>query len=282
MSYFSNFPNIFYRNAAAKDITARPFIKTKVLNNTSLFYPYEIKEAERADITSEKIYQTPFYDWMVYLTNNITDPYNEWYMSQYDFNNFIVKKYGTVEFAQEQIKFYRVNWISDDSSKTPAAYEQLPSKLKKYWNAVYDENTGRLLSYVRRQIDVTQTTNRIIELSISNVNGSGFQVYEKVQQSSNIYGFVVHQTNTSLTIKNVSGSFVNGGTITGKITNTTARCDDASIIDITIDNDEAVYWDPVSFYAYEEEQNEKRRSINLLVPRYSQKAKTELKSLMNI
>lgn len=282
MSYFSNFPNIFYRNAVAKDITARPFIKTNVLNNTSLFYPYEIKEAERADVTSEKIYQTPFYDWMIYLTNNITDPYNDWYMSQYDFAKFIEQKYGTVEYAQEHIKFYRVNWITDDSSKTTAAYEQLPIKLKKYWNAIYDENTGRLLNYVRRQIDITQSTNKIVEIDISNVSGIGFQNDEKVQQSSNIYGFVVHKTSTSVIIKNVSGVFTPGASIIGKITNTTARCDRANVLSTSIDDSEVIYWSAVSYYDYEEEENEKKRSINLLSPRYSQMAKTELKSLMNI
>jgi hypothetical protein len=45
-------------------------------------------------------YDDPAYAWLVLLSNNIIDPYFEWPLSVYDFNQFIKKKYGSIPAAQ--------------------------------------------------------------------------------------------------------------------------------------------------------------------------------------
>lgn len=279
MSYFSEFPNIFYRNSVAKNISARPFVKSNVLNNASLYYPYEMKEYERADLTSERIYQTPFNDWLIYLSNNISDPYHDWYMSQIDFENFIISKYGSVASAQEQIKFYRVNWLSDDSSKTPAGFQQLSTSLKKYWTPIHDESTGRILKYVRKQLEITQNTNRVCEIDYLPTNNNQFVVGEKVKQGSST-GVVVHVSSSSLSLQHVVGSFSPDQSFTGEISGTVATCVGYQVIQTNISSEEAGYWTAVSYYDFEDEENEKKRTLNLLVPRYSQMATTELQNLL--
>lgn len=279
MAYFSEFPTIFYKNSVAKNITARPFVKNNVLNNTSLYYPYEMKEHERADITSERIYETPFYDWLIYLSNNISDPYHDWYLSQIDLQNYITSKYGSIAAAQEQIKYYRVNWLSDDSTKTIAGYEQLSTALKKYWNAVHDESTGRILKYVRKQLDITQNTNRVCEVDYLLTTQKEFIVGERIYQGSSV-GFVAHVSPTTLTIQHVTGEILADQTFTGVTTGALATCVEFRVIHTNISSEEALYWTSVNAYEFEEEQNEKKRTLNLLVPRYSQLAKSELQNLM--
>ena len=131
---FQKFPNIFYRNTLCKDLTKRVRIDSEIKGNIDLFYPAEIQAGFRADQLAEAYYQEETHDWMIYLMNDIVDPYYEWHISELDFNDFILKKYGDIETAQETIYFYRNNWYEDDTEMPVRTYEEVifPIWLKYY------------------------------------------------------------------------------------------------------------------------------------------------------
>lgn len=122
INYFSNFPNINYYNRTIPDITRRTVFLQKLLQDSTLFYPYTIDEGERADVIATWYYGDPSYDWLVYFSNNIIDPYTQWPKTLQQLNNSIIKKYGSIQQAQATVLFYRkyptTYYISPDGTST--------------------------------------------------------------------------------------------------------------------------------------------------------------------
>lgn len=91
--YFENFPTIEYNGRRVKDITRRNNFARNISNNPYLFMPYTVKQGERAEDIAEFYYGSVDYIWLVYMANNIVDPYHEWPFDEYNFNQYIMKKY---------------------------------------------------------------------------------------------------------------------------------------------------------------------------------------------
>lgn len=109
ISYFSNFPKIKINNVLATNITLRAAFIERLKLNSSVFYPYVVKDGETADAIATWYYGAPNYDWMIYLANNIIDPHTEWPKSTIQFDEYIFKKYGSIQEAKSKIEFYRRN-----------------------------------------------------------------------------------------------------------------------------------------------------------------------------
>lgn len=91
--YFENFPIIEYNGVRVRDVTRRNRFLKKVETNPLLFLPYTVKEAEKAEDIAFYYYGSTEYTWLVYLANNIIDPYHEFPLDEADFNKYIIQKY---------------------------------------------------------------------------------------------------------------------------------------------------------------------------------------------
>lgn len=91
--YFDKLPEITYNGVLVRDITRRVSFLKQAISNPYVFLPYTIKEGERAEDIAYYYYGNPNYAWLVYLSNNIVDPYNEWPLDEDTFNNYIMDKY---------------------------------------------------------------------------------------------------------------------------------------------------------------------------------------------
>lgn len=94
--YFEHFPEISYNGVKVKDITRRATFKRELLSNPYLYMPYTIKDNERAEDIAHWYYGSTDYVWLVYYANNIVDPYMQWPLSDYNFNQYLVTKYGEI------------------------------------------------------------------------------------------------------------------------------------------------------------------------------------------
>jgi hypothetical protein len=92
--YFDKFPDISYNNVLVKDVTKRVKFLKETLQDPYSFLPYTIKEGERAEDIAYHYYGDSNYTWLIYLANNIIDPYNEWPMDEYTFNQYLISKYS--------------------------------------------------------------------------------------------------------------------------------------------------------------------------------------------
>jgi len=112
--YFSNFPIINYKLPAlgervfATDITKRVVLRDFYRRNFLSYYTYDIQDGERPDNVAYKFYRESTLDWLILLPNEILDPYYQWPLETNRFNDYIRKKYGSVENAMTQIHHYEV------------------------------------------------------------------------------------------------------------------------------------------------------------------------------
>lgn len=93
MKYFENFPIIEYEGRRVRDISRRSNFVRAISNNPYLYYPYTVSEGERAEDIANFYYGSVDYVWLVYMANNIIDPYHEWPMDPQTFNDYLVEKY---------------------------------------------------------------------------------------------------------------------------------------------------------------------------------------------
>ena len=95
-TYFKNFNTIQYGNNSVVDITERVVVLNNVGKNPYVYYPLDITDGARSDQIADASYNDPYSSWVLYLSNDIVDPYYEWYLTQDQFNNFIITKYGSI------------------------------------------------------------------------------------------------------------------------------------------------------------------------------------------
>ena len=93
MAIFDFYPYIQYNNQKATFILAKSEIVSQYLNNYNTFYNYTIKDGERADIVAYKEYDDSSLDWIIYVINNVIDPYYDWYMTYDNFVAYLESKY---------------------------------------------------------------------------------------------------------------------------------------------------------------------------------------------
>jgi len=105
--YFSDFPQIEYQAKIARSIMARPRIASSLLSNPAAIYSYTVNNDLRPDQVAHLYYGDSELLWLIFLANNIVDPYYGWPLTQNTFQDFIISKYGTIANAKSTIKHYR-------------------------------------------------------------------------------------------------------------------------------------------------------------------------------
>jgi len=272
-NYFSKLGTTTYNGELVVDIIKNVRFKEFVKKNVVTYYPYTVKEGERAETIAYNYYEDERYAWVVYLSNNIIDPYHQWPLSVKDFSKFIIAKYGSIETAQQKISFYRNNWYNDDSILTTSAYSALTGNLKKYWNPIIGYS-GEIGSYERKKDDSIVETNLVLDI---NVNSSddfivGERVTQKTSGAVTGAGWIKAIKEGAITINNISGQFSNTSGSVGSIVGSTSEI--SRTVTEVIETYRAIllieqaYWSPISFYDYEDELNESKKHIKLIDRQY--------------
>tara|TARA_R100000951_G_scaffold91218_1_gene79544 strand:+ start:795 stop:1343 length:549 start_codon:yes stop_codon:yes gene_type:complete len=105
--YFRNFPRIEYNAKICRNILSRPRLKESLLNSPLSFYNYVIEDDARPDQVAAGYYNDPEMMWLIFLANDIIDPYHQWPLTYSQFIEMLVNKYGSQEQAKADIKHYQ-------------------------------------------------------------------------------------------------------------------------------------------------------------------------------
>lgn len=273
--YFDNLPNIIYNNVLCKNIARRNRIIDDSRNSPYQFYPYEITHQMRSDVIAEYYYNDSQLDWLIYMSNEIVDPYYGWYLDDANFQSFIESKYGSFENAVKKIKEYRTNWATDDSEISVSFYENtLANEWKKYYTPILGAYGNTISSYKRKQEDITINTNRIIDLQISANNGTKtFSNSEIVDVRSTptltvATGQLIYANSTIARIQSVSGNTFANSTalrfLIGESSQANVTINGSTIIRENVTEEEERFWSPVSYFQYEEELNEQKKYLKIV------------------
>ena len=123
MAYFNEFPNISYLsrlpNASTnedyitvKNLFKRAKIRSDVINVITAFDYYQITDDQRPEVVASKLYGDPELDWVILITNNITNVRNQWPLSNNDLYNYMIDKYGS-DAALTDVHHYETTEIKD-------------------------------------------------------------------------------------------------------------------------------------------------------------------------
>jgi len=106
-NYFSQLPDFEYVSRLpdsrisdyipVKNLFMRGKLREDIFQDASVFTKYKIKGDDRPDNVAYEVYGDANLDWLVLTCNNILNVYNEWPMTQINFENYLLEKYGTYE-----------------------------------------------------------------------------------------------------------------------------------------------------------------------------------------
>jgi len=276
--YFNYFPTSRYAQAVVTNVIAKVRFRESVRKTAAVFYTYTVQEGERPDQIAENYYQDPTYDWVIYLANDIIDPYHEWPKSQSQFDNHIKAKYGSIANAQLSTAYYTTNYVTDERVLSPAAYAALDSGVKKYWKPIigYDDT---VVNYERSTATLVSDTNAIISLTGT---FNGIATGTVLKQGSTAFGTVAAANTSEVVLKHVSGSWQTNTAVSIALSNQAANASVTAVTTIatSVPTAELSYWFPVSVYDHESEQNESKKHIQLIHNSYLDVIERDMKDLL--
>ena len=139
-NYFSYLPDVFVRTSSYRTGNNDPYVQAKNifrrikiredLSDVILgFEKYIIQHNERPDQIADRVYGNVEYDWVVLITNNIINVYDEWPMTEQEMYSYMVRKYGAnhVEgihhWVTQEIKSTRGDVILRDGFEVDQDFE---------------------------------------------------------------------------------------------------------------------------------------------------------------
>jgi hypothetical protein len=259
-TYFNLFKDIQYGNTTAIDIMERAVSSLNTNGNPYIFYPLDITNGARADQIANYNFKDPYASWVLYLTNNIIDPYYDWYLDDDQFNQFIVNKYGSIQQATQKVAYWTNNWVDQPSLSVSGYNAEIagnPGRIK-YWEPSTYNNYNQIIQYSRTQIDWKVDTNQTISYTLT--SNAQFTIDEIVNIGTNGSGQVVQSNNNILVVQHLFFPQMSGN-IVGQESGETAAIQSVNYQSINISADEFVYWTPIYYYDMERIKNEGNRTI---------------------
>lgn len=127
MGYFKELPNLQYLSQlpdistnedyiTVKNLFKRAKIRTDIINIITAFDYYQIQDNQRPEIIASKLYGDPELDWVILITNNITNVREQWPLSNNDLHKYILDKYGSEE-ALSSVHHYETTEVKDEYNR---------------------------------------------------------------------------------------------------------------------------------------------------------------------
>lgn len=124
MKFFRSFPKLISNKEVLTNLLVRTDLLPSLINNSSLFYKYEMQEGDTPEIMASKYYGDPYRYWLFLYSNNIMDPQWDLVLSTKIFDAHLESKYKAIaaennqtvlEYTQTNIKYYYKNITTIDS-----------------------------------------------------------------------------------------------------------------------------------------------------------------------
>lgn len=249
--YFNKFPQIKYdinkkwgkysEPQTVTNILFRVQFLKEALNNIAAYYVLEVDDGETPDILANKVYRDPGAAWMILMANNIVDPQWDWPLAYKEFNNYIIGKYGSIEAAQSGIHHYE--------------------KVVETTNSITGQTTVKRYTINK----LRYTTSLATDLKYQYYDPFGYRVDStQIKVDSTEY------------TTDLGFDFATGPTDSGSLA-AAGYFIDYYFDDSTVN--ERIYKNTVSYYDWEQEENDAKREIKVVKREYYQQLLTELSNL---
>jgi hypothetical protein len=98
------------------NILRRVKLRAGIRSGAFLFDKYDVRDGERPEDIAFKLYGDPELHWVVLMTNNITDRYYQWPLSQPQFQEHLKDKYGAGN--EDAVHHYEITQTSGPTSSS--------------------------------------------------------------------------------------------------------------------------------------------------------------------
>ena len=106
---FTDMGKIDYNGFILTDISKRAAIARIFRDNPAYYFEYNIVDYERAEDLANDFYGDVNFVWLVYLMNEIIDPFYDWILEDGTLDKFITQKYGAGN--EHNIRNYTLNGV---------------------------------------------------------------------------------------------------------------------------------------------------------------------------
>ena len=96
------------------NILKRVKLRSGIRSGLFLFDNYDVADGERPEDIAFKLYGDPELHWVILMTNNITDRYYQWPLTQPQFQEYIKDKYGAGN--EDAVHHYEITQTSGPTS----------------------------------------------------------------------------------------------------------------------------------------------------------------------
>ena len=96
------------------NILKRVKLRSGIRSGSFLFDNYDVKDGERPEDVAFKWFGDAEYHWVILMTNNITDRYYEWPLTQPQFQEYMKDKYGAGN--EDAVHHYEITQTSGPTS----------------------------------------------------------------------------------------------------------------------------------------------------------------------
>lgn len=182
MQYFTQFPTINTTDYNGNSVTVvnimeRVEIIPQLLNNSLLFYSYDIQDSDTPDIIASKYYNDSYRYWMVPFANQSIDIQADWPMSSDMFNDYLLDKYANTVSQILNIPVANVS-LQNVFSYTDSTIQNYILTV-----ATYDSSTSNT-TVMNYNIDVTAYNNTMPVTNTAYFAGSSQYVTKTVSKST--------------------------------------------------------------------------------------------------
>lgn len=310
--YFRFFPKTKHSGRDVTDLTKRVAFLDRVVKNPLVFMPYTVEEGMKPEDVAYYYYDDTNWVWLIYLANNIVDPYLDWPLDTKRLEEYIEEKYvyacaecaiattsifdevktttvALVDALNKGFTTSEIGFYTDDYAEV-AEYislnlkdEYMVSLLESYTAALIDNDIEYDIKTKTSLTDVTSALNinNIFALGNNTPIPEGLRRVIVLVPDKDVlkrtFSVANWSRSTNSAVKNIVYYISNEDNETKISVNTYEVNTSLNKLDIDFDPSK---WDPVRVYDYEFELNESKRQIFLIDRAYKNLTLKELKSIM--
>ena len=208
--YFRHFPKTFYTPSddspgldSVTNIISRFTIEPTLLENTNLFYPYDVQDTDTPEIIADKIYGNSERHWIVLAVNQIVDPQWDWPLNQDTFIKYVNDKYTAN--ADTENNETGIQWALDESN-IHAYFKTVTRTITA--GASNRESRSRNQTIEKLEIDANTYASVGITTNSYTLNDGNIVTEEVTKSTESYYTYEFNENEEKRSIKILKGDFV--------------------------------------------------------------------------
>ena len=208
--YFRHFPKTFYTPSddspgldSVTNIISRFTIEPTLLENTNLFYPYDVQDTDTPEIIADKIYGSSERHWIVLAVNQIVDPQWDWPLNQDTFIKYVNDKYTAN--ADTENNETGIQWALDESN-IHAYFKTVTRTITA--GASNRESRSRNQTIEKLEIDANTYASVGITTNSYTLNDGNIVTEEVTKSTESYYTYEFNENEEKRSIKILKGDFV--------------------------------------------------------------------------